>query len=161
LYEAETGDTLVQGKNGLPIFVGTMSFATKAVIERAKADGDLGPGDIYVMNDPYDGGTHINDVKLVQPLFREGRLVCWLASVAHWPDMAGNVPGNYNPGASEVAQEGFLLPCVKLAHRGQLREDIIAIMKANTRLPQLSYGDLQGQLAALSVGERRMQELID
>ena len=161
LYDALTGDTLVQGKNGLPIFVGTMAFATKAVIARAKAEGDLGPGDIYVMNDPYDGGTHINDIKLVQPLFREGKLFCWLASVAHWLDMAGNVPGNYNPRASEVAQEGFLLPCVKLAHRGALREDIIAILKANTRLPQIAYGDLQGQLAALGVGERRMHDLID
>lgn len=161
LYDAATGETLVQGKNGLPIFVGTMAFATKAVIDRAARDGDLGPGDIYAMNDPYDGGTHINDVKLVQPLFRDGRVFCWLASVAHWLDMAGNVAGNYNPRASELAQEGFLLPVVKLARRGAMNDDVLAIMRANTRLPAVANGDLQGQLNALRVGERRMQELLD
>jgi N-methylhydantoinase B len=161
LYDAETGATLVQGKSGLPIFVGTMAFAVKAAIDRAAAEGDLGPGDIYAMNDPYDGGSHLNDVKLVQPVFRDGRLFCWLASVAHWLDMAGNVPGNYNPRATEVAQEGFLLPPVKLAHRGQLRPDILAVLAANTRLPQINRGDLEGQLAALRLGERRLQELLD
>jgi N-methylhydantoinase B len=161
LYDATTGATLVQGKSGLPIFVGTMAFAVKAAIDRAAAEGDLGPGDIYAMNDPYDGGSHLNDVKLVQPVFREGRLFCWLASVAHWLDMAGNVPGNYNPRATEVAQEGFLLPPVKLAHRGQPRPDILAVLAANTRLPQINRGDLEGQLAALRLGERRVHELVD
>ena len=161
LYDAETGETLVQGKNGLPVFVGTMAFATKAVIERAKRDGDLGPGDVYVMNDPYDGGTHINDVKLLQPLFRDGQVFCWLASVGHWLDMGGNVAGNYNPRAAELAQEGFWLPVVKLAHRGVLRQDIIDIMLANTRLPQMAFGDLQAQLNALRVGQARMTELLD
>lgn len=87
------GDTLVQGKSGLPIFVGVMSFAVKAVIEKAAADGDLEDGDIYIFNDAHIGGTHLSDMRLVRPYFRDGVLFCYLASVGHWHDMGGAVPG--------------------------------------------------------------------
>ncbi len=110
LYDARTGDTLVQGKSGLPIFVGVMAFAVKATIDKAARDGDLGDGDIYLFNDPYDGGTHLSDFKLVRPYFRDGQVFCWLASVGHWHDVGGNVPGNYNPVATESYQEGMLHP---------------------------------------------------
>ena len=87
LYHAQTGATLVQGTTGLPIFVGAMAFAVKAVIDKARRDGDLADGDVYIFNDPYDGGTHLNDVRLVRPLMREGKVFAWLASVGgpgHW-----------------------------------------------------------------------------
>ncbi|HYF52970.1 MAG TPA: hydantoinase B/oxoprolinase family protein, partial [Salinarimonas sp.] len=93
LYHATTGATLVQGTKGLPIFVGAMAFAVKAVIDKAGRDGDLQPGDTYIFNDPYEGGTHLNDFRLVRPVFRDGALFCWLASVGHWLDIGGNVPG--------------------------------------------------------------------
>src|SRR3981081_1750161 len=80
LYHADTGATLVQGTSGLPIFVGAMAFAVKAVIDKAARDGDLAAGDTYLFNDPYDGGTHLNDVRLVRPLMREGKVFAWLAS---------------------------------------------------------------------------------
>ena len=105
LYHAETGETLVQGKSGLPIFVGAMAYATKAVIDKAKADSNLADGDVYIFNDPYDGGTHLSDFKLIRPYFREGELFCWIASVGHWHDVGGNVPCNYNPVATESFQE--------------------------------------------------------
>ena len=114
LYHAETGETLVQGKAGLPIFVGAMAFAVKAVIDKSGRQGDLADGDVYIFNDPYDGGTHLYDFKLVRPFFRDGRVFCWLASVGHWLDVGGNVPGNYNPVATECFQEGVLIPPVKL-----------------------------------------------
>ncbi|MCP4936462.1 MAG: hydantoinase B/oxoprolinase family protein, partial [bacterium] len=79
LYHAKSGETLVQGKSGLPIFVGAMSFAVKAVIEKASKDGDLADGDIYILNDPYDGGTHLSDFRLVQPFYRDGQIFCFLA----------------------------------------------------------------------------------
>ena len=72
LYHAETGATLVQGTSGLPIFVGAMAFAVKAVIDKAGRDGGLDRGDTYLFNDPYDGGTHLNDFRLVRPLMRGG-----------------------------------------------------------------------------------------
>lgn len=161
LYHASTGDTLVQGKSGLPIFVGVMSFAVKAVIEKAAEDGDLRDGDIYIFNDAHIGGTHLSDMRLVRPYFRDGKLFCYLASVGHWHDVGGAVPGNYNPGATEVFQEAFVLPPVRLARAGEVNQDIIDILLRNTRMPQSAMGDLNGQMGALDLGIWRMDELLD
>jgi N-methylhydantoinase B len=161
LYHAETGATLVQGTSGLPIFVGAMAFAVKAVIDKAARDGDLKPGDTYLFNDPYDGGTHLNDIRLVRPLMRNGRVFAWLASVGHWLDVGGNVPGNFNAKATESFQEGFRVPPVKLIRDGVLQQDIIDILAANSRVPQSNWGDLNGQINALDLGARRLEALLD
>ena len=161
LYHAETGDTLVQGANGLPIFVGAMAFAVKAVIDKVAADGGLQAGDTYLFNDPYEGGTHLNDFKLVRPIFRAGRLFCWMASVGHWLDIGGNVPGGYNPKATESFQEGIRIPPVKLFTAGRLNQDIVDILDANSRVPTSNWGDLNGQLNALDLGEGRFAALLD
>jgi N-methylhydantoinase B len=160
LYHAQTGATLVQGTTGLPIFVGAMAFAVKAVIDKANRDGNLQAGDTYLFNDPYDGGTHLNDFRLVRPLFWNGKLFAWLASVGHWLDVGGNVPGNFNAKATESFQEGFRIPPVKLARAGVIQQDIIDILGANSRVPQSNWGDLNGQLNALDLGERRLQALL-
>ncbi|MFN3938074.1 MAG: hydantoinase B/oxoprolinase family protein [Gemmobacter sp.] len=161
LYHAITGETLVQGKSGLPIFVGVMAFAVKAAIDKAARDGDLADGDIYAFNDAHLGGTHLSDMRLVRPFFRGGRVFCWLASVGHWHDMGGAVPGNYNPQATEVFQEAFVLPPVKLVRGGILQQDIVDILLRNTRLPASAQGDLNGQLGALDLGARRLSALLD
>ncbi|MGI9481253.1 MAG: hydantoinase B/oxoprolinase family protein [Hyphomicrobiales bacterium] len=161
LYDAVSGETLVQGKSGLPIFVGVMAFAVKAVIEKAERDGDLTEGDVYIFNDPYDGGTHLSDFRLVRPFYRNGEVFCYLASVGHWHDVGGNVPGNYNPVATESFQEGMLIPPVKLFEEGKLRQDIVDILSANSRLPGSLYGDLNGQINALDLGVRRLTALLD
>jgi N-methylhydantoinase B len=161
LYHAETGATLVQGTSGLPIFVGAMAFAVKAVIDKAARDGDLKPGDTYLFNDPYDGGTHLNDIRLVRPVMRNGRVFAWLASVGHWLDVGGNVPGNFNAKATESFQEGFRVPPVKLIRDGVLQQDIIDILAANSRVPQSNWGDLNGQINALDLGARRLEALLD
>jgi N-methylhydantoinase B len=161
LYHAVSGDTLVQGKSGLPIFVGVMSFAVKAVIEKAAKDGDLQDGDIYIFNDAHIGGTHLSDMRLVRPYYHASKLFCYLASVGHWHDVGGAVPGNYNPAATDVFQEAFNLPPVKLARAGKVNQDIIDILMRNTRLPQSAMGDLNGQLGALDLGVKRMDELLD
>ncbi len=161
IYDAKTGETLIQGKSGLPIFVGVMAFAVKAVIDKAEAQGGPKEGDVWIFNDPYDGGTHLSDFRLVKPLFRKGEVFCYLASVGHWHDVGGNVPGNYNPAATECFQEGMLIPPVKLYDQGVYRQDIVDILSANTRLPLSLYGDLNGQINALELGERRMAALLD
>ncbi|MFD1511513.1 hydantoinase B/oxoprolinase family protein [Lacimonas salitolerans] len=158
LYHATTGDTLVQGKSGLPIFVGVMSFAVKAVID--KFGDTVADGDIFIFNDAHIGGTHLSDMRLVRPYFRDGALFCWLASVGHWHDVGGAVPGNYNPAATDAFAEAFVLPPVRLANAGQINQDIIDILLRNTRLPQSAQGDLNGQLGALDLGIRRMDELL-
>jgi N-methylhydantoinase B len=161
IYDAVTGETLAQGKSGLPIFVGVMAFAVKAVIEKAAQGGGPVDGDVWIFNDPYDGGTHLSDFRLVRPLFRNGEVFCYLASVGHWHDVGGNVPGNYNPVATESFQEGVLIPPVKLYEAGRFRQDIVDILSANSRLPNSLDGDLSGQINALELGVRRMEALLD
>ena len=161
IYDSATGETLVQGKSGLPIFVGVMAFAVKAVIDKVKKDGGLEEGDVFIFNDPYDGGTHLSDFRLVKPVFRKGKVFCFLASVGHWHDVGGNVPGNYNPQATESFQEGMLIPPVKLFEAGVMKTDIVDILSANSRLPNSLYGDLNGQINALDLGEGRLHELLD
>jgi N-methylhydantoinase B len=161
LYHAETGATLVQGTSGLPIFVGAMAFAVKAVIDKVRLDGPPESGDTYIFNDPYDGGTHLNDFRLVRPLLRDGRVFAWLASVGHWLDVGGNVPGNFNARATECFQEGFRVPPVKIVRGGHLQQDVVDILSANSRVPQSNWGDLNGQLNALDLGERRFHALLD
>ncbi|CAM4128861.1 Hydantoin utilization protein B [Bordetella tumbae] len=161
LYDAESGATLVQGKSGLPVFVGAMSFAVQAAARAAAERGGMVDGDVWLFNDPYDGGTHANDFKLVRPVFRNGKLFCFLASAAHWHDIGGAVPGNYNPSATECWQEAVQIPPVRIVRAGTLDADVLAILKANTRLPDSLWGDLNGQLAALELGAGRLDGLLD
>jgi len=161
IYDAGSGDTLVQGKSGLPIFVGTMAFAVRAVMACADGRGGLRDGDVWLSNDPYDGGTHANDFKLVRPFYRGGRLFCFLASAAHWHDVGGAVPGNYNPAATECWQEAVQIPPVRIAAEGRLNQDMLAVLQANSRLPDSLWGDLSGQLAALDLGARRLAAVLD
>jgi N-methylhydantoinase B len=160
LYHPLSGDTLIQGKSGLPIFVGVMSFAVKAVIDKVEAEGDLADGDVFIFNDAHIGGTHLSDMRLVRPYYRDGKLFCYLASVGHWHDVGGAVPGNYNPGATDVFQEAIVIPPVRLVRAGTTNQDIVDILMRNTRLPQSARGDLNGQLGALDLGVQRMDELL-
>ena len=158
IYHRDTGALIAQGDLGLPVFVGTMQFSTQAVIERAR---DLAPGDIYIVNDPYLGGTHLMDVKFVKPFFYRGALWCWLANTGHWPDTGGMVPGGFSANATEVEQEGLRLPPVKLFKRGELDEEILSIILSNIRLADQRIGDIKAQAAALAVGEKRLTALLD
>ena len=125
LYHATTGATLVQGARGLPIFVGAMAFAVKAVIDKVGVDGGLEPDDTFIFNDPYAGGTHLNDFRLVRPLMRQDTLTgktkvfAWLASVGHWLDIGGNVPGGYNPQATEMLSGGRSHPAGEAVPQGR------------------------------------------
>ena len=158
IYHRSTGELIAQGDLGLPVFVGTMQFGTQAVIERAK---DLTPGDLYIVNDPYLGGTHLMDVRFVKPFFYQGELFAWLANTGHWPDTGGMVPGGFSATATEVEQEGLRLPPVKLFKGGVMDEEILSIILSNIRIADQRIGDIKAQAAALTVGERRLTALID
>jgi len=158
IYACETGELIAQGELGLPIFVGTMQFSTKAVIDRARSVED---GDIFVLNDPYMGGTHLMDVKFVKPFFYRGRHFAWLSNTGHWPDTGGMVPGGFSAHATEVEQEGLRLPPVKLFKRGEIDEEILSIIFSNIRVADQRIGDIKAQAAALTIGERRLQVLLD
>ncbi len=165
IYDAVTGDTLIQGKLGLPIFVGAMAFAVKLVIDKedksAASISSPEDGDVWIFNDPYEGGTHLSDFKLVRPFYHNDNRFCYLASVGHWHDVGGNVPGNYNPSATECYQEGMLIPPVRLYRKGELQQDIVDICLANSRQPGSAYGDLFGQVNALDLGAERLTALLN
>ena len=97
LYHAVSGDTLVQGKSGLPIFVGVMSFAVKGRDRESCQRRRLQDGDIYIFNDAHIGGTHLSDMRLVRPYYHAGKLFCYLASVGHWHDVGGAFPAITTP----------------------------------------------------------------
>lgn len=162
LYEPETGETIVQGKFGLPIFVGVMRFAVQSVIDHLRRSGrEPQPGDLYIVNDPHLSGTHMQDMKLIRPFFYDDKLFCWMAGTAHWTDVGGNVPGGFNSQATEAQQEGMRIPPVKLYSAGELNQDILDILLSNSRTPTVAYGDLSAQINSLETGEKRLRELLD
>src|SRR5882762_1311938 len=158
IYHRSTGELIAQGELGLPIFVGTMQFSTRAVIDRAK---NLEEGDIFILNDPYLGGTHLMDVKFVKPFFYRGRHFVWLSNTGHWPDTGGMVPGGFSAHATEVEQEGLRLPPVKLFKGGEIDREILSIIFSNIRIANQRIGDIKAQAAALAIGERRLTMLLD
>jgi len=162
IYAAEDGALIAQGELGLPVFVGTMQFSTRAVIDRVREYGwSVEPGDVFIVNDPYLGGTHLMDVKFVMPFFYRGRLWSWLANTGHWPDTGGMVPGGFSARATEVEQEGLRLPPVRLYKKGQLDREILAIILSNIRIADQRIGDIKAQAAALATGEKRLTALLD
>jgi N-methylhydantoinase B len=158
IYDKDTGEVIAQGELGLPIFIGVMQFTTQAVIERRK---DLAPGDIVIVNDPYLGGSHLMDVKMVMPFFYRGRLWCYLSNTGHWPDTGGMVPGGFTSTATEIQQEGLRIPPVRLYRRGELDRDILDMILANIRVPEERLGDIKAQVGALTTGEKRLTALLD
>ena len=162
IYAADDGSLIAQGQLGLPVFVGTMQFSTRTLIEMIR-DGRCQPpeeGDVYIVNDPYLGGTHLMDVRFATPFYVDGEIFCWLSNTGHWPDIGGAVPGGFSANATAVEQEGLRLPPVKLFKRGEMDLEIYAIICSNIRVADQRIGDIKAQAAALSVGKSRLQALL-
>src|SRR3954451_13285854 len=152
------GDLASSGA-GIPGFVGVLDKAVKRVIDVNGLD-TIRPGDVFVTNDPFYGGvTHLNDVVLVLPVFAGEKLIAWTASIAHFNDVGGMVPGSISNEAREIFQEGLRLPAVKLFEGGEPIPSVLEIMKVNSRLPDYLQGDLWAGIAAVRLGERRILEL--
>ena len=150
IYAADNGSLIAQGAGGLPVFVGTMQYSTSELI-RLIGEGKVcapEPGDIYIVNDPYLGGTHLMDVRFVRPYYRRNKLWCWLSNTGHWPDTGGAVPGGFSASATEVEQEGLRLPPVKLFKKGELDQEIYSIICSNIRVADQRVGDVKAQAAA-------------
>jgi N-methylhydantoinase B len=166
IYEVLDAGTAVTDRDGalasagagIPTFVGVLDKAVRRIIA---LHGDaIRPGDVFVTNDPFYGGvTHLNDVVLALPVHCDGELIAWTATIAHFNDVGGMVPGSISNEASEIFQEGLRLPAVKLIDAGRPVESVLRIMKVNSRLPDFLQGDLWAEVAAVRLGERRVLEL--
>lgn len=158
IYGPVDGRLISQGAMGLPIFVGVMQETTRCV---AAERNDLNDGDVILVNDPYLGGTHLMDVKMVRPFYYKGKFWCYLSNTGHWPDTGGIVPGGFSSSATEIHQEGLRIPPVKLVNRGEMDSEIIKIVLANIRVSEERIGDIKAQIAALSAGAKRLTALLD
>ena len=160
LYDPVTGETIAQGGYGLPMFLANMQFTVQRIIPAAQASGGFKPGDIWILNDPYLSGTHLNDIILVSPYFVEGKLFALFANTGHWMDMGGSAPGGWVPTAQEIHQEGIIIPPLKLYDQGQRNEALVSMITANVRMPQQLLGDLAAMTNVFVVGRRGLDALV-
>ncbi len=160
IFHPTTGETIAQGRYGLPVFLAYMQFTVQKVIELANADGGFKPGDMWIMNDTYIGGSHLQDVQIIAPVFFEGELFAVMATTGHWMDMGGNVPGGWGPKAIEIHQEGIIIPPVKLYEEGKLNKALVSMFLANVRLPAQIAGDLAAMSNVFTVGNRGIDALV-
>jgi N-methylhydantoinase B len=153
----DTQARLIAQADHIPVHVGALPWATRAVEERIR---DVQPGDVILMNDPYHGGSHLPDVTAFVPVFDGGKRLFWTIVRAHQSDIGGATHGAYNPMATEIYQEGLRIPPMKLYEAGRLRDDVLDMIALNIRNPRDFRGDLAAMLGAAHLGERRLSKLL-
>ncbi len=134
-----------------------LPWSVRSAMEKLGAT--LAPGDVILSNDPYTGGTHLNDVTVIFPVFQDGKLVFFPAVRAHWADVGGMVPGSMSGKATEIYQEGVRIPPIKILEGGRMNEAALDLLLSNMRVPEERLGDLQASLASCRVAEKRIHEL--
>ena len=153
----DTRGRLIAQAEHIPVHVGALPWATRAVEERF---GDIAPGDVILLNDPYHGGSHLPDLTAFVPVFDGGKRLLWTVVRAHQSDIGGATHGAYNPAATEIYQEGIRVPPIKLYEAGKPREDLLDLLALNIRNPREFRGDLAAMLGAAHLGERRVSRLL-
>src|SRR3954471_6402068 len=148
---------LVAQADHIPVHVGAMSWAARALAARFPAPL---PNDVYLLNDPYRGGSHLPDLTVFVPVFAEGALLFWSVVRAHHSDIGGATHGAYNPAATEIWHEGLRLPPMRLTENGVLREDLLEMLALNVRHPRDFRGDLAAQIGAARLGEQRLATVV-
>lgn len=148
---------LVAQAEHIPVHVGALQPAAKALNEAFA--GDVNPGDVFLLNDPYAGGSHLPDVTAFVPVFLGGELAFWAINRAHHSDIGGATHGAYNAAAREIWHEGLRLPPIRLYDKGVMRRDTLRMLKANVRHARDFEGDLSAQIGSVLLAERRVQAL--
>ena len=152
------GRTVAQAVS-VPFHLGSIPAAMETLLEHY---GDrLRPGDVFVMNDPFDGGMHLQDIFVFKPVHVDGELIGFTATTAHHGDVGGRLPGSSACDNTEIFQEGIRLPWLRLYAEGEPVEDVFKIIEANVRIPRMTFGDLGAQVAACSVAERALVALAE
>ena len=144
----------------IPGHLGSMKYMLAACLE-AFPSQTLSAGDVLLTNDPYQGGSHLPDIALFRPIFHQNQIVAFAGCIIHYTDVGGMVPGSNPQRATELYQEGLVLPPVKLQEAGKPNETLLNLIKANVRNPHMFFGDLNAQEAALLTGERRVKQLVE
>lgn len=153
------GAEMVAQSDDHPGHVMPMPWSVRCAMEDFA--GDIHPGDIILLNDAYRGGTHLNDVTLLYPVFAGGRLALLPAVRSHWADVGGATPGSYSGLSTNIYQEGLRMPPIKLYERGSVNKAVMRLIEANMRLPEHRMGDLNAMLGACRAAEARMRRLFD
>ena len=153
------GDSIAQGNYDIAVHVGTLHYTCKDVI-RYFGD-DMHPGDVFAINDPYAGGTHFPDVRLIRPVFVDGKPIAYAQSNGHWSDVGGSVPGSFDVAARDMFREGIRITPIRLWDKGVFRRDVADMIASNTRDPASIIGDMQSQAEATRVAEREILRLVD
>jgi N-methylhydantoinase B len=143
---------------GLPIFLGALEDAVQVTVDKYGVDS-MAPGDVYLVNDPYLVGSHLNDMSLFTPMFYAGELVGYAASKAHWLDIGSKEPSQ-TMSSTEIYQEGYRIPPIRIVKAGVLNAEVLDLLVLNSRLPRGIRGDFNAQVAACRTGESRMQAVL-
>ena len=149
---------LVAQGEGIPVHISALPIAGRAVLDYF--GDDLNEGDVFILNDPYHGGSHLPDVTILRPVFWEGALRYLAVNRAHHSDIGGGTHGGYNPSATEIFHEGLRLPPLRIVDRGTPRNDLLRMMAVNTRFPAGFLGDLNAQMGSVEIAARRIRSLL-
>jgi len=151
------GESLAQAC-AVPIHLATLIPIVETILREYPLD-TMRDGDIYIMNDPYLGGTHLPDIALVAPVFVDGRVIALSATMTHHQDVGGMTPGSIPTNATEIYQEGIRIPPLKLFEAGEINQTLVSLLRLNVRIPDTFMGDINAQIAACRIGARRLVEL--
>lgn len=144
---------------GLPFHISPMPSSVKAVLK--EFENDIDPGNIFIANDPSYGGTHLPDILILMPIFYKENVVFFAAARGHWTDVGGSTPGSLSGNASELIQEGVVIPPMKIFERGKLNRRLAELIFSNMRMREIRSGDMMSQIAACRHAERACLELVD
>jgi 5-oxoprolinase (ATP-hydrolysing) len=150
---------LVAQGEGIPVHVSALPVAGAAV--RDYFGDTISEGDLFILNDPYFGGSHLPDITIIKPVFHDGKLLFYGVNRAHHSDVGGGTHGGYNPRATEIYQEGIRIPPLKLYDKGVPREDVLQMLAANVRQPENFLGDLNAQIGSTMIAAQRIAELLE
>lgn len=153
------GNTVMQGTQDISVHVGTLHLTAKAVLDDFK--DDIHPGDVFLVNDPYRGGTHFNDTRVVLPVFYGNQLIAIMQTNGHWADIGGTNPGSFDVTAKEHYGEGVRIPPVRIYSKGTYLKDVVNVLAINMRIPEERIGDLRSQVEAAKVGQTQLFEIIN
>ncbi len=152
----DSNGRMVAQAEHIPVHLGAMPEAVAAIMDR-----DPEPGDVFAINDPYSGGTHLPDITLVSPVAPDGRILGYAVTRAHHSDVGGMRPGSAPSDSREIFQEGIIIPPVRLVRSGGYVDDVLDLLLANVRTPAIRRGDLRAQIAANQIAEQRIGELLE